>query len=121
MSITKEQLFRSFGELLYAIAGADGAIQEEEKKILTQVLAHHRYAFDIIASFQSLANTPSAMEEACHKALESFQHYGYFEGYKEFKLILEDLALACNGISPEEKVFLDRFTNQFNKLIQEKQ
>lgn len=116
--ISKEDLFKAFGKLLYAVAGADGEIQEEEKKVLTQVLSHHRYAFDIIASFQSIANTQDNIEEACNNALKCFNHYGYFEGYTEFQLILEDLAIACNGVSPEEKVFIDRFASQLKQLVQ---
>lgn len=115
MKDSKEELFKAFGELLYAVASADGNIQQEEKALLAQVLSHHNYAFEIVGSFKFLANTQHSISEAYKNALKTFKAFGYFEGYAEFKIILEDLAFVCEGISAEERMLIDSFIEELNE------
>jgi hypothetical protein len=117
MAIEKEELFNAFGELLYAVASADGSIQDEEKKLLMQLVSHHSYAFDIIATFKSHVNSTHSIEEAYNNAIRTFKAYGYFEGYQEFQSIVEELALACNGITKEEKRILDDFIKELQEYL----
>ena len=117
MAKEKEELFKAFGELLYAVASSDGSIQLEEKVLLTQLVAHHQYAFDIINAFKSHVNTAYSVEEAYTNAINAFKAYGHFEGYQEFKLIMEELAIACNGISKEEKHLIDNFIKELQEHL----
>ena len=117
MAKEKEELFKAFGELLYAVASSDGSIQQEEKALLTQLLAHHKYAFDIIVTFKSHVNTEHSVAEAYTNAINTFKDYGYFKGYQEFKLIMEELAIVCNGISKEEKYLIDNFIKELQEYL----
>jgi len=111
----KDQVFKAFGDLLYAVASADGKVQVEEKELLASVLSHHHYAFDIISTFKSHSHLNTSIEKASTQALETFIAYGYFEGYAEFKIILEHLAEACEGISAEERKVIDHFFDALNE------
>lgn len=109
MKISKEQLFEAFGEILYAVASADGSIQQEEKQLIAQAIRNHRYEFDILLSFKKEVAHTRNIGEAIQKALKTFKAYGPFDGYSDFKVILENLADSCQGISSHEKEILDTF------------
>lgn len=109
MRISKEQLFEAFGEILYAMAAVDGQIQKEEKELIAQAIKHHRHEYDILFSFKQGVTKAKSIKEAFGKAMETFRSYGAFDGYSDFKIILENLAQSCQGISPEEKEIIDQF------------
>ena len=109
MRISKEQLFEAFGEILYAMAAVDGKIQQEEKELIAQAIKHHRHEYDILFSFKQGVTKAKTIKEAFGKAMETFRSYGAFDGYSDFKIILENLAQSCQGISPEEQEIIDQF------------
>lgn len=109
MKISKEQLFEAFGEILYALAAVDGNIQQEEKLLIAQAIKHHRYEYDILFSFKQEVNRARTIKEAFGKAMDTFHAFGPFDGCSDFKIILENLALSCQGISTEEQEIIDQF------------
>ena len=109
MRVSKEQLFEAFGEILYALAAVDGKIQAEEKVLIAQAIKHHRYEYDILFSFKQEVTKARTITEAFTKAMQTFREYGPFDGYSDFKIILENLASSCHGISVEEQEIIDRF------------
>lgn len=109
MPVSKEELFEAFGEILYALAAVDGKIQEEEKVLIAQAIKHHRYEYDILFSFKQEVTKARTITEAFTKAMHTFQEYGPFDGYSDFKIILENLASSCQGISVEEQKIIDQF------------
>lgn len=109
MRISKEQLFEAFGEILYAMAAVDGKIQEEEKILIAQAIKHHRYEYDILFSFKQEVTKARTITQAFTKAMDTFRSYGPFDGYSDFKIILENLAQSCQGISKEEQELIDQF------------
>ena len=109
MSVSKEQLFEAFGEILYALAAVDGNIQQEEKVLISQAIRHHRFEYDILMSFKQGVTKAKTIKEAFGKAMDTFRTYGTFDGYSDFKIILENLARSCHGVSPEEKEIIDEF------------
>ncbi|HSZ72673.1 MAG TPA: hypothetical protein VK750_08345 [Cytophagaceae bacterium] len=109
MPVTKEQLFEAFGEILYALAAVDGKIQQEEKELIMQAIKHHRYEYDILLSFKQEVTKARTITDAFTKAMKTFREYGPFDGYSDFKIILENLAQSCQGVSPEEQQLIDQF------------
>lgn len=112
MRVSKEQLFEAFGEILYALAAVDGKIQQEEKELIAQAIKHHRYEYDILFSFKQEVTKSRTIKEAFAKAMHTFREYGSFDGYSDFKIILENLANSCQGISTEEKEIIDQFHHE---------
>ncbi len=47
MEVKKTELYDAFGEFLYAIAMADGEVQESEVKKIEELLANHEGAKEI--------------------------------------------------------------------------
>jgi DNA polymerase III delta prime subunit len=109
MPVKKEQLFEAFGEILYALAAVDGKIQQEEKVLIAQAIKHHRYEYDILFSFKQEVTHARTITEAFTKAMQTFRAYGPFDGYSDFKIILENLAESFQGISTEEQHIIDKF------------
>ncbi|MDB5274214.1 MAG: hypothetical protein JWO58_2581 [Chitinophagaceae bacterium] len=109
MPVSKEQLFEAFGEILYALAAVDGKIQEEEKVLIAQAIKHHRYEYDILFSFKQEITSTRTITDAFNNAMLTFRAYGAFDGYSDFKIILENLAESCQGISAEEQKIIDQF------------
>jgi hypothetical protein len=109
MPVSKEQLFEAFGEILYAMAAVDGKIQQEEKELIAQAIKHHRFEYDILFSFKQEVTKARTIKEAFGTAMQKFREYGPFDGYSDFKIILENLANSCQGISAEEKEIIDQF------------
>jgi hypothetical protein len=109
MTVSKEQLFEAFGEILYAMAAVDGHIQQEEKVLIAQAIKHHRFEYDILFSFKQEVNKARTIKEAFAKAMQTFRMYGPFDGYSDFKIILENLAMSCHGVSVEEQEIIDQF------------
>ncbi|NVK66305.1 MAG: TerB family tellurite resistance protein, partial [Flavobacteriales bacterium] len=65
----QEKLYEVFGELLYAIAKADGIIQPEEKDALGELLQKHAWASEIKWSFNYEASKNSSVEEVYNKVI----------------------------------------------------
>src|SRR5690606_17819490 len=106
---SKEKLYETFGELLYAIALADGRIQDEEVSALKEMIKFHPLAQDILWSFNYEKSKETTVEAAYNKALDIFKHHGPAAEYKDFEEILARVAAACEGISPEEKSLIENF------------
>lgn len=106
---SKEKLYETFGELLYAIALSDGRIQDEEVAELKEMIKFHPLARDIMWSFNYEKSKSTTVEEAYKKAVDIFKHNGPAAEYKDFEEILAKVAAACDGISSEEKRIIDSF------------
>ena len=65
----EEKLYEVFGELLYALAKADGVIKKEEKETLTQLLKNHALGSEILWSFEFEESHNSSVEEIYNKVI----------------------------------------------------
>jgi len=115
----KEEVYQAFGELLYAVAIADGAVQQEEVDKLKQLLENHEWAKEIQWSFDYESKNKTGIEEAYKKALDKMVEYGPFKDYIFLFEAMEEVALAFDGIVLEERVLIDRFKSELIAKFQE--
>lgn len=114
-----EKLYEAFGELLYALAKADGNVQNEERTILKNILKDYPYEAEILWSFNYEEKKQHSVKDAYKKAMDIFLSHGQFSEYGKFIEILEKVASASEGISPEEKTILQGFQGDLMKSIKD--
>lgn len=112
-----EDVYEAFGELLYAVAMADGEIQDEEVNVLNKILADHQYAKEIKWSFQYETQKATTVTDAYEKALSTMVEYGPFEDYPFLFDALEKVAHAFQGIMPEEQELIENFREELNTQL----
>ena len=113
--INKEKLYEAFGELIYAVAKADGLIQDEEISKLTEILQKHEWAKDVQWSFDYEKGKENSLENVYHKALDTCHQYGPSPEYTSLIEILEEVANASNGIDSHERTIIDNFMNDLKE------
>ncbi len=113
--VSKEKLYDAFGELIYAVAKADGLIQVEEKLMLEKILAEHPWASQIHWSFDYESKKDMDPEESYKKALDIFKEYGPDPDYVYLLEILEKVAAASDGIDADEQKVIDSFQSDLYK------
>ncbi len=115
MHVNKEQLYSALGELIYAVAKADGLVQEEETSKLDELLLAHPWSSDIKWSFNYEHNKNNSVEEAYNKALETCKNYGQSEEYTFLFELLAAIAEASEGIDEKEQSIIDRFQQELKE------
>ncbi|MFI5203155.1 MAG: hypothetical protein ACHQF2_01570 [Flavobacteriales bacterium] len=119
-----QQLFYALGELAYAIASADGKLQEAEKKTFEKIVTEHKawhsgdfdYA-DVI--FKILQKDKTDLETAyawAMKEIELNKHHLTAQMVNSFKEILTRVAEAFPPVSIDEKEILNRFSKDIQKI-----
>ncbi len=109
MKPSKEKLYDALGELMYAVAKADGLVQEEEITRLQEILQNHPWAREVQWSFDYEKNRDTPLEEAFDKALETCKAYGPAEEYAHLFDILYEIAKASHGLDSQEAKVIVRF------------
>lgn len=121
--VSKVELYDAFGELMYAVAKADGLIQNEEISALNELVENHPWAKEIVWSFKYEQGKKKTVEEAYEKALYTCQQYGPSPEYPELLNLLMDIAKASEGVSSKEKQVIQNFEKElrakFEKDLQE--
>jgi uncharacterized tellurite resistance protein B-like protein len=107
--IKRERLYDAFGELIYAIALADGAVQKEEIEALNHVLRTHPWAKQIQWSFDYEIENKHSVEDAYQKALDICKENGPDPEYKYLLQVMTAVAKAFGGIVPQEAELIDNF------------
>ncbi|MEH0155224.1 TerB family tellurite resistance protein [Limibacter armeniacum] len=116
----KERLYDAFGELLYAVALADGMIQPEEINKIEQVLANHSWGREIEWSFNYEKNKNNDPKQVYEKALDTLKQHGPDPEYTFLIEILEEVARASDGIDEsEDKVISDMQSSLKMHFIQQ--
>jgi uncharacterized tellurite resistance protein B-like protein len=115
--MNKEKLYEAFGELLYAVAMADGAVQEEERARMKAVLAPFRWGEEVLWSFNYETNHQRPLKDAYAKSFRAICEHGPFSEFYEFVQVLEDVAAASKGIDPEERAMIDRFRQDLQEAF----
>jgi uncharacterized tellurite resistance protein B-like protein len=119
-----QNLYYALGELAYAIAKCDGTIQEEEKRILHDIVSSEirkeNVDFDyseIIFTIMAKDHTDS--ETSYHWALSEIKtnrHY-FNEEYKDkFVKVLCKVAEAFPPVTSQEQSLIERFKTDVSKL-----
>ncbi len=107
--VSKTRLIDAFGELIYAVAIADGMIQPEEIKLLEEVLEGHPWASKIKWSFDYELKNQNNLTDTYLKALNTLKENGPFKDYYYLVEIIEKIAKASDGVDKEEKTVIDSF------------
>lgn len=109
MKPSQERLHDAMGELIYAVAKADGLVQDAEIEKLQEILQKHPWASQIHWSFNYEQNRDASLEEVYAKALDTCKEYGPTEEYEFLFEILYEIAKASNGVNTEEAQVIVRF------------
>lgn len=100
--VTKEKLYEAFGELIYAVAKADGVVQGEEVAVLEHILRNHSWAKDIVWSFKYETQKDNSVDYVYDKAMDIFKEHGPSSEYEHLMSILKALAEASHHTSASE-------------------
>ena len=114
------------GSLAYAIAKADGVIQEEEKSTIKNLAQQEFELSDtdnewISNMFNKLEKDNISLEDAYNYAIDTLDANRYdfdFTDAVKSKCIrfMEKVSESFDGISGEERVIIDRFKQDMNKF-----
>ncbi|WP_306639736.1 hypothetical protein [Sanyastnella coralliicola] len=106
----QEKLYETLGELLYAVAMADGVIQSEESDAMKSLLKNHPWATTISWSFDYEVAKENKVEDVYKKAVSYCHSYGPTPEYEEFISAMEMIANAHEGTSNEEAEIVTGFS-----------
>jgi len=109
MRINKEKLYEAFGELIYVVAMADGAIQETEIAALKKLVSEHPLGADIKWSFEYEAKNTTDAADTYQKVLNTCHAYGPTKDYLLLIDLLEKVAAANAGIEEKEQQVINNF------------
>lgn len=120
-----ENLYYGIGEVVYAIAAADGEIQKEEREKLHQIVTECFYKMHDGASdlteiiFKVLSkdelDSPTAYEFGIHQ-LKLNSHYLSPEMKTCFKNLIRQVAEAYPPVTVDERDILEHFNEEIDKL-----
>lgn len=119
-----ESLHYAIGEIVYAVAAADGIVQREERKRLEEIVAEelkrHHYEYDFSHIIFQLLNSQH------RKSMESYEwgmnglrlhsHYLSPALKAAFVSLVEKVALAFPPVTEEETNLLSRFKRDIAPL-----
>ena len=71
-----EKLIEAFGELIYVVAMADGAIQKQELRVIETKLSSHKWGADIKWSFDYEVKKNASVEELYKKVISYCEMHG---------------------------------------------
>ena len=112
--VSQAQLYDAFGEIIYAVAIADGLIQEEEMDVVNEKLAHFSWGKDAKWSFNWEKKKKSELKDTYLKALETFKENGPHPDYYQLIELLEAIAKASGDFEKKE----GQVISIFNKSLQ---
>ncbi len=115
LMVKKSKLYDAFGELLYAIAIADGEVQKEEIEVLEKLLKEHPWAKEIKWSFDYETQKANSLEEVYAKAIDICKENGPDPEYKYLLDVMIQVADAFDGIVPQEERVINSFINDLKE------
>ncbi|MCG8578816.1 MAG: TerB family tellurite resistance protein [Bacteroidales bacterium] len=113
-----ERLYEVLGELLYAVAKADGVIQDEEKEKLKELFKNHGFGSEILWSFEYEESKSMPIDEIYNKVINFCHSYGPAPQYEEFIKAMKIIAEASEGIDEGEAKIIDSFSKDLLERFQ---
>ena len=110
MKPSKAKLYDALGELIYAVAKADGAVQDAERTQLEALLKDQTWGADVQWSFDYENRKALSVEDAYARALDTCKAYGPTEEYAFLMEALQRIAAAHEGVDEQEAGIIQRFT-----------
>lgn len=114
----QDRLYDALGEIAYAIAKADGLIDQDEISRLTKILEKHPWASNIKWSFNYEWLRDEDAETIYKKAITRCIEHGPSEDYKEFIDLMNEIAKASNGVDSSEQDMINSFSIDLIKGFQ---
>jgi len=111
--VSETKLYDAFGEIIYAVAIADGMIQDEEIKVIEEQLAKYTWGENAKWSFNYERKNETQLKEAYLKSLHTLKENGPHENYYDLINILEEVAKANDDFEKKE----GRVISIFNKTL----
>jgi hypothetical protein len=118
-----QQLYYALGEMAYAVATADGKLQDAEKRKFWSIVVSHKAwvgDFDFAeVIFQLLQKDKASTEDTytnAIKTLEQNKHHLSAQMINSFKEILTSIAEAFPPVTPDEKQLLLRFKTEIDRI-----
>jgi uncharacterized tellurite resistance protein B-like protein len=120
-----QSLHFAIGELAYAIARADGKVQQEERQafhnIVSEELKKNNYAFDISSIiFQIMDRDKAKLPDSYHFALKQIKlnsHYLSPQLKKTFARVIEKVAAAYPPVTAAERELINQFEKDIEPLM----
>lgn len=116
--MTEEKLYEALGELLYAVAIADGVVQDEERTALEKILNNHPWASSIKWSFDYEMKKEAEVELLYDRAITACHAYGPSPVYKEFADLMRELAKAAEGVDEREEELIKTFSQELQERFE---
>lgn len=104
-----KEVLNNFGRIIYAVAKADGEVQDAEIKVIQEVIDNNDWAQEVELSFEVERELGEDAREIFDKAMDLFDFTEIKNHYLEFVNLLEQIAEAHDGIVSEEKGMIDEF------------
>jgi len=119
-----QNLHYAIGQLAYAIAYADGTVQQKEKQKFHDIIAAELrckdYDFNISEIIFQIMNTDKMDAETAYnwamKEIKLNSHYLSPDLKKTFIKVIEKIAKAYPPITDEEKTLIERFNKDIEPL-----
>ena len=108
--LPKEKLYETLGELIYAVAIADGIIQPSEIERLEEILQNHPWGSQIKWSFDYEKNKLPDLDKIYSKVINYCHKYGPAPEYEEFLDIIRNIADISDGIDDHEQKIISNFS-----------
>jgi len=115
MKPSKEKLYDALGELIYAVAKADGLVQPSETDKLHELLMGHPWSREIQWSFDYEQRKEITVDEAYEKALDTCKAYGPTKEYAFLFEVLRAVAEASHGVDASEREVIHRFKKELKE------
>ncbi len=112
----KEKVFEAFGELLYAVARAEGKVRKDTAEQVEALLEKYTWASDAIWSFKYEKKRKNTFEETYEHAIDTFVSHGPMAEYETFFELLDELSEESHPLlGSRGKKILTNFKRRLNR------
>lgn len=116
----KEKVFEAFGELLYAVARAEGKVRKDTAEQVESLLEKYTWASDAIWSFKYEKDRKNTFEETYEHAIDTFVAHGPMAEYETFFELLDELSEESHPLLGNRgKKILVNFKRKLNRKFLE--
>ena len=106
-----------FGKILYAVAMADGEVQQEELDELKKIVDEDKWARKIKLSFDEALHLHMDPRIVFYKNIRIFKTLQTEEYMPYFLNLMSRIAESFEGIVPEEKALINTFYHQCHNRV----
>ena len=120
-----ERLYYALGKLAFAVAKADGKVNQEERQKLHNIVVnevkHHNHSINVSEIIFHIHQKGSTFKEeelyqSAMKEIKICSNYLTDDMKADFVAVLDKVARAFDSITVGEKSLIDRFRNDIDKV-----